>query len=120
AAPGEEGQERAGPTRAVPVVEVIGLRVVEVDGRLHQPQAEAAQIDVDIALRLPTDRRDVVQAAGREAHDLAPPNSMGADVSQKHLARKTALRESFTREMHPGEMYPGENLLREASCTLPV
>src|SRR5690606_18589155 len=66
--PGEEGQQCSGFAGLVAVVQVVCARIVEVHGGLHQPQPESAQIEVDVALWITTDRGDVVQATGLKRH----------------------------------------------------
>src|SRR5215207_45908 len=58
--PREEGHDAAWRADLVAVVQMVGLRVVEVDGALHEPQPEQASEEVDVALRVAGDRADVV------------------------------------------------------------
>src|SRR5437762_543933 len=60
--PGKEGHDAARRTDFVTVVEVVGLRIVEVDRALHEPQSEESGIEVDVPLRIAGDRGDVVKA----------------------------------------------------------
>jgi hypothetical protein len=53
---------------------VPGGRIVEIDGALHEPQAEKIAIEGDVTLRFPGNRGDVVDAYG-PAHDFVPGNS---------------------------------------------
>jgi hypothetical protein len=62
----EEGELRSRAPALVGVEEVIDARVVLVDGLGHQPQAEDARVEIDVARRVPGDRGDVVDAV--EAH----------------------------------------------------
>src|SRR5262249_40063424 len=43
-------------------VQVVGVGVVEIDGALHQPQSEQPGVEVDVALRVAGDRRDVMNS----------------------------------------------------------
>src|SRR3954454_17669817 len=61
ATPREEGQKRRRATLLIAVVEVVGVRGVEVDGLLDQSQPEHLGVEVDVALRLGCDRGDMVQ-----------------------------------------------------------
>ncbi len=63
-APGilEEGEVGAGVALLVGEEEVVDARVVLVDGFLHQPQSEHPGVEVDVALRVLGDRRDVVDS----------------------------------------------------------
>src|SRR5690554_5258370 len=72
ALPWKEGHERAGSARLVAVVQVVRARVVEVDGLLHESQAEAANIEVDVLLRVSGDGGDVVQTLRGGGHDGGP------------------------------------------------
>src|SRR5206468_1891543 len=58
--PREEAQERAGPGLLVPVVEVVGPGIVEVDGPLDEAEAERAGVEVDVAPHGTRDGRDVL------------------------------------------------------------
>ncbi len=51
--PGEEGEDRAGRAGLVAVIEVPGAGIVEIDRPLHQPQAERAGVEADIAAGRP-------------------------------------------------------------------
>ena len=62
--PGKERQDRAGPARLVPIVEVVGARIVEVHGLLDQPQPEHAGVEVEVAARRSGDRRHMMDAVG--------------------------------------------------------
>src|SRR5687768_14602828 len=67
--PGEERHDAARRPLGVAKVEVIGAGIVEVDGQLHEPEPEDLRIEVEIALRVAGNRRDVMQS---EDHGLAP------------------------------------------------
>ena len=58
----EEGEVGAGVALLVGVEEVVDGRVVLVDRLLDQPQSHYARIEVDVALGVLGDRRDVVDA----------------------------------------------------------
>ena len=62
--PGEEGEERAGPAQLIPVVEVIGGGIVEVDGQFDQPKSQHTGVEVEISLRVSSDRGDVMDPHG--------------------------------------------------------
>ena len=64
--PQKEGQQRAGRRGVISVIEMIGAGIVEVDGLLHEAQAEHPRVEVDVALRIRRDGGDVMKA--REAH----------------------------------------------------
>jgi flavin-binding protein dodecin len=59
--PGEEGEDAAWAAGLVAVVEVIGARIVEVDGALDEAQAEHTRVEVEVALRLAGDGGDAMQ-----------------------------------------------------------
>ncbi len=65
AGPREEGHHAAGGAGLVREVEVVGARIVEVHGPLHETQAQHARVEVQCALRIARDRGDVVDAADR-------------------------------------------------------
>ena len=62
----EEGQVASGAPLLVGVEEVVDGRVVLVHGLLDEPEAEDANVEVDVAGRVGGDARDVVDAL--EAH----------------------------------------------------
>src|SRR5207245_11131341 len=62
AGPGEEGHDAARIADLVAEVEMVGLRIVEIHGALHQPEAEHAHVEVEVLLRVTRDRGDVVDA----------------------------------------------------------
>src|SRR5699024_5923482 len=71
-APGKESQQRARMPGFVAVIQMVGRGVIEVDGLLDQAQAQALDVEVDVALRVPGNRRDVVQSAGACGHGGPP------------------------------------------------
>ncbi len=72
--PREECEDGAGRTGFVAEIEVIGAGIVEVHGLLHQPQAEDARIEIEIALRRTGDGGDVVDTVGvgLGGHEVPP------------------------------------------------
>src|SRR5215204_1987977 len=66
--PREEGHDRTRATRAVAVVEMVGLGIVEVDGLLDQAQAKDAGVEVHVTLRLARDGGYVVDSGGPRRH----------------------------------------------------
>lgn len=60
--PGEKGDEGAGGTLGVAVVEVIGAGVVVVDGDFDEAKAEDPRVEVDVALGITAHGGDVVDA----------------------------------------------------------
>jgi hypothetical protein len=49
----------------IAVVQVVRLRIIEVDGALDETQTQDTGVKVDIALRVAANCRDVVDAGGR-------------------------------------------------------
>jgi hypothetical protein len=64
--PREEGEDRAGLTCLVAVVQVVGAGIVEVDGFLDEPETERAGVEVEVAARGSSDRRHVMNAMGHD------------------------------------------------------
>src|SRR5262249_44243958 len=58
----EEGEGGTRRSQPISIVEVVGARVVEVDGDLHQPEAEDARVKIDVGLRIVGDGGHVVDA----------------------------------------------------------
>ena len=56
----EEGQDRPRLPRLVAVIEVVGAWIVEVDGLLHEPQAQNLPVEIEVALGRTGEGRDVV------------------------------------------------------------
>src|SRR5204863_9773711 len=69
ARPGKERHDASRIPDVVAEVEVVRVRVVEVHSSFDEPQAEDADVEVEITLRVARDRRDVMDAVnGRHAH----------------------------------------------------
>jgi hypothetical protein len=62
---GEERDQAAGTSLCIAIVEMVCGGVVEVDGLLHQPQAEDPRIEVHVLLRVASDGADVMNAVYR-------------------------------------------------------
>jgi len=60
--PGEEGEDGSGAARLVAEVEVVGAGVVEIHRSLHEPEADGAGVEIEIALRPPRDGCDMMDA----------------------------------------------------------
>jgi NAD(P)-dependent dehydrogenase (short-subunit alcohol dehydrogenase family) len=60
--PREERHDAARRADRIPVIQVIGLGIVEVDRALHETQPEHSGEEVEVALRIARDRADVVDA----------------------------------------------------------
>ena len=74
ARPREEGQQAGRAALLVAVVQVVGVRGVEVDRLLDQPQPQRAGVEVDVRLRVGGDRGDVmepVRADGRHGPSVS-------------------------------------------------
>ena len=73
----------------VTVVEVIGARVVEVDGLLDEPEPQHARVEVHVAARVAGDRRHVVNAeewiqrAVSGTSPLPPPESKAGHATAR-------------------------------------
>ena len=84
---GEEGQDRAGPAGLVPVIQVVGARIVEIDGLLDEPQAENPGVAGEVALRragigwraLDGEGRVLASSAGEGAARRLPAGTVEAD-----------------------------------------
>jgi hypothetical protein len=68
--PVEERQVAARRANPVCVEQVIGGDVVLIDGLLHQPQAQLAGIEIDVALGVCRDGRQMMDAS--ELHGACP------------------------------------------------
>ena len=62
AGPGEEGHDAPRIADLIAEVEMVGLRIVEVHGALHQPETEQPHVEVEVLLRVTRDRGDVMDA----------------------------------------------------------
>lgn len=63
--PRKKRQDRSRSSGLVPEVEVIGSRVVEIHRELHESQSEDRGVEIEIALRIPSDGRDVMNPENR-------------------------------------------------------
>ena len=72
AGPREEGEDGSRVSRRIAVIEVVGVRIVIVDGQLHQPQAEDSGVEIQVPLRVAGDRRHVMNAEEFGAHRIPP------------------------------------------------
>src|SRR5690606_19254963 len=61
ARPQKEGQDAPWGADLVTEIEVIRLRVVEIDRALDEPEAEEPGVEVEVPLRITRDGGDVVQ-----------------------------------------------------------
>jgi hypothetical protein len=59
---GEKRHRRARAAQGIPAIQVIGKRIVLIDGLFHQTQSEHAGIEIKIALWIGSNRGDVVKA----------------------------------------------------------
>ena len=71
--PGKEGEDAPRPAGGVAEVEVVGPGIVEVHRPLDQPQPQRPGVEVDVALRIGGDGRDVMDAADGPAHGSSLP-----------------------------------------------
>ena len=70
ARPGEEGEDGAGLPALVPIVQVIGGRVIKIDGQFDQAQAQCVSIKVHVALWVAGNRGDMVNTRDLFVHSL--------------------------------------------------
>src|SRR5687767_10921459 len=96
--PGEECHDAARRPLGVAKVEVIGAGIVEVDGQLHEPKAEDLRVEVEIALRVAGDRRDVMKT-----EDLAHERIITPDVRASNALGYGFRRSRRLRVNQPGE-----------------
>src|SRR5262245_24436182 len=68
ARPWKEGEDRSRMTVSIAVVEMVGLRIVIVDGEFDQPQAENPCVEVQIPLRVAGYRCNMVNPQNFFAH----------------------------------------------------
>src|SRR5688572_23644020 len=99
--PGEERQDAARRPLGVAKIEVIGAGIVEVDGQLHESEAEDLRVEVEIALRVAGDRRDVMKTedlahneSSRLTCVLATPLDRGREISWRRSAPSARARRS--------------------------
>ncbi len=67
-APFEKSHQRARTPLLIPEVEVIGSGIVKVDGLLHELQAEDLRVEIDRALGVGTDCREMMETPDRYIH----------------------------------------------------
>src|SRR2546423_5345130 len=66
--PGKERQNCTRTAGLVAEIEVIGRRVVEVDGAFDEPEAENSGVEIEISLRVAGDTGDVMDTRSPESH----------------------------------------------------
>src|SRR5579872_6707979 len=71
ALPGEEGKDSAGSAGLIPVIEVVGPGVVEIDRPFHQPEAKDLCIEIIVTLCVAGDGGYMVDAGDRIFHCLS-------------------------------------------------
>ena len=58
--PGEESDDAARVAGFISKIEVIGARIVKIHGEFHEPQAQDATVEIQVALRIARYCGDVV------------------------------------------------------------
>ena len=66
--PVEESDDASRRARLVPVVEMVGGWIVEIDRLFHQAQAQQSGIEIDVPLRIAGDGGDVVDTGDFPFH----------------------------------------------------
>src|SRR5919201_4893704 len=95
ARPREKCDRRPRPAGSIPEIQVIGRRIVEVDGAFHQAQAEHARIKIHVPLRITGDRGDMVNAAQLHRREA---NSFSASYSKHVLVAPASDSEMVDRK----------------------
>jgi hypothetical protein len=60
--PREEGKDCAGSADLVSIVEMVGTRIVEIDGAFDEAQAQRSRVEVEIVPCIARDCGDVMKA----------------------------------------------------------
>ena len=68
--PRKKGENRAGRCGVIPVIKMIGARIVLVDRLLHEAQAEDLGVEIQITLRIGSDRGDMMEPGDVCFHEL--------------------------------------------------
>jgi hypothetical protein len=66
--PRKEGHDTSGGALRIAEIEVVRRGIVEIDRSLDEPQAEDAGIEVEIALGVARDSRDMMDAGSCKSH----------------------------------------------------
>src|SRR5688572_13949936 len=85
--PGEERHDAARRSVGVAKVEVIGAGIVEVDGQLHEPEAEDLRVEIEIALRVAGDRRDVMKTEDLAHERIITPDLRASNAPEPRPRR---------------------------------
>src|SRR5207237_9621791 len=56
----------------IPIIQVVGAWVVKVDRQFHQPQTQHSGVEIDIALRVASNCRYMMNAQNILTHRLSP------------------------------------------------
>ncbi len=70
--PLEERQQRPRPTRLVPEIQVVRLRIIEIHRPLHQPQPQQLSVERHRPARVRRDHRHVMEPRRPERHRSLP------------------------------------------------
>ena len=65
--PGKEGEDGAGGSRVIAIIEVPGAWIVEIDGLLDEAHPQHARVEIEVARRRAADRRHMMDARHGEA-----------------------------------------------------
>src|SRR6185312_12266935 len=85
AVPREEGQHRSRRSLLISKVEMVGARIIEIDGLLDEPESKDRSVEIEIAAGVSRDGRNVMDAVA--LHDL----------SLSRLAPKIVMRNEFSK-----------------------
>jgi uncharacterized linocin/CFP29 family protein len=66
----EEGQEASRRARAVPIVQVVGRRVIKVDRLLDQSKAENVGVEIEVLLGVAAKRGQVMESGDQMHPDM--------------------------------------------------
>ena len=102
----EEGEVGARISLLVGVEQVVDARVVLVHGLLHHAQAHQAGVEVDVALGIGRDARDVVDAFELHAFDDSAAGALETPVRQTgtpQLVRSRLARDRYSRTPPEGQ-----------------
>jgi hypothetical protein len=83
--PRKESQDRSGAAGLIAIIEMIGGRIIEIDGPLDEAESEDLSVEIEIPLRIGSNRCNVMKTYDRFQHSVQLQSFV---ISRKALPNK--------------------------------
>ena len=110
-------------TQLIPIIQVVGPWIVKVDRQFHQPQTEYLSVEIDIALRVVSYRRHMVNAKNICTQLLSP----FSPSCREHVYEDVALNylkdfslSLYTSIAHEGVSLSSSSTDRQSKISFPL